>query len=80
VYHQIIFNEEKHLLKLFPDQLPAYMAAVPRFFPNPAKFKGFGKYDGKHMLKKHKEWQAWLGYLAVTGVLLSKALGYWPEF
>jgi protein-S-isoprenylcysteine O-methyltransferase Ste14 len=80
VYHQIIFNEEKHLLKLFPEQLPAYMAAVPRFFPNPAKFKGFGKYDGKHMLKKHKEWQAWLGYLAVTGVLLSKALGYWPEF
>lgn len=78
VYRQIILNEEKHLLTLFPQELPAYMAAVPRFFPNPAKFSGFGKYDAKHMLFKHREWQAWLGYLAVAGALASKAAGLWP--
>lgn len=79
VYRQIILNEEKHLMTLFPNELPAYMAAVPRFFPNPAKFSGFGKYDAMHMLKKHKEWQAWLGYLAVTAVLVTKAMGLWPQ-
>lgn len=78
-YRQIILNEEVHLAKLFPAELPAYMEAVPRFFPNVMKFKGFGPYDAANMLKKHKEWQAWLGYLAVTGVLLTKALGLWPH-
>jgi protein-S-isoprenylcysteine O-methyltransferase Ste14 len=78
-YRQIIVNEEAHLAKLFPDELPAYMAAVPRFFPAVTKFKGFGQYDGMHMLKKHKEWQAWLGLLAITGVLLTKALELWPQ-
>lgn len=79
VYRQIILNEEVHLAKLFPEELPKYMVAVPRFFPAVTQFKGFGQYDAAHMLKKHKEWQAWLGYLAVTGVLLTKALGLWPQ-
>ncbi len=79
VYRQIILNEEKHLVKLFPGEWESYVKRVPRFFPDLRKFEGFGEYDGKHMLRKHKEWQAWLGYLAVAALMLSKALGYWPD-
>ncbi len=77
VYRQIILNEEAYLITLFPSELPTYMAAVPRFMPNVFRFSGFGEYDASLMLKKHKEWQAWLGFAVIAAVLLAKALGYW---
>jgi protein-S-isoprenylcysteine O-methyltransferase Ste14 len=79
VYRQIILNEEAYLKQLFPDTMPAYLASgIPRFTPAVTRFKGLGEYDAALMLKKHKEWQAWLGYAAISGVLTAKALGYWP--
>ncbi len=78
VYHQIIRKEEGDLVRLFPDEMPGYLnSGVPRFAPALTKFRGFGEYDAALMLKKHKEWQAWLGYLAVSGILLTRALGLW---
>lgn len=77
VYRQIILNEERDLAGYFPDEWPAYTKQAPRFFPDLRKFSGFGQYDAALMLKKHKEWQAWLGYTAVAIVLLTKALALW---
>lgn len=77
VYGKIIRNEEAYLIQLFPQEMPAYMAAVPRFVPNFAKFAGLGSYDPVLMLRKHKEWQAWLGYLAVALLLYVKTV--YPE-
>lgn len=70
-YRRIILNEEVVLLRLFPEELPGYMQKVPRFFPNVTKFAGWGSYDVAQF-RKHKEWQAWLGYLAIAGVLTAK--------
>lgn len=74
VYRRIILNEEAHLKTLFPEEMPAYMAAAPRFAPDLRRFAGWGNYDAVLMLRKHKEWQAWLGYLSVTAVLILKVL------
>jgi protein-S-isoprenylcysteine O-methyltransferase Ste14 len=75
VYDRIIKNEEAYLKTVFPQELEVYMGTVPRFFPDVRKFRGSGEYNFELMWKKHKEWQAWLGLLAVTGLLLAKALG-----
>jgi protein-S-isoprenylcysteine O-methyltransferase Ste14 len=41
----VVGAEERMLLKLFPEEYPGYLAAVPRFFPRFSAYRGPGKVE-----------------------------------
>lgn len=71
VYRDLVRKEEKHLLDLHGDAFREYCRKVPRFIPDWKNLRiPPAPYDVQRMLRKHREWQAWVGLYAVTVYLL----------
>ncbi len=72
VYLAVIRKEEVLLSGLFGEAFAAYMRDVPRFFPRlvvPADSRG--AFDW-HLVRKHREWRAWIGGVLLTLLLLAR--------
>lgn len=69
IYHATIEQEEAYLLERFGEAYAKYRASTPRFFPklNSLKNKGSRPFSW-HLVKKHREYNTWLG--TILGVLL----------
>lgn len=74
VYRALVAKEEKYLLEVYGETFEAYCRDVPRFVPRRLPWPlPSAPYDATRMLRKHREWQAWLGVYAVTVFLLLRA-------
>lgn len=74
VYRALVAKEEKYLLEVYGEAFEAYCREVPRFIPRRFPWPlPSAPYDAGRMLRKHREWQAWLGVYAVTVYLLLRA-------
>ena len=76
VYIPVIRGEEKYLLSRFPE-FEKYASQVPRLLP---RLTSGGSEKGSfswHLYKKHREYNAALGALAMTAVLVIKL--FWPR-
>ena len=69
IYNATIEQEEGYLLERFGEAYAKYRASTPRFFPklNSLKNKGSRPFSW-HLVKKHREYNTWLG--TILGVLL----------
>lgn len=81
VYLATIEAEEETLLRLFGAEFETYRATVPRFFPRlrfPIGISGpAGPLGGRFqwsLVRKHREFNTWLGILAGIALLLIKPL------
>jgi protein-S-isoprenylcysteine O-methyltransferase Ste14 len=71
VYGGLVRKEEKYLLGVYGEDFLDYCARVPRFIPSLENWPPEpAAYDIGRVLKKHKEWRAWLAVYAVTAFLL----------
>ncbi|TAL16656.1 isoprenylcysteine carboxylmethyltransferase family protein [bacterium] len=71
VYAGLVRKEEKYLLGVYGEEFLGYCARVPRFVPSLENWPPEpASYDIGRVLKKHKEWRAWLAVYAVTVFLL----------
>ena len=70
VYNGLIRREEKFLLGVYGQSFLDFCERVPRFFPSFGNWTPASGYDFGRVLKKHKEWRAWLAVCAVTAYLL----------
>ena len=70
VYGGLIRKEEKYLLGAYGQAFRDYCARVPRFVPS---FRGWppppASYDIGRVVKKHKEWRAWIALYAAVAYL-----------
>lgn len=74
VYRALVAKEEKYLLGAYGETFEAYCREVPRFLPRRLPWPlPSAPYDAGRMLRKHREWQAWLGVYGVTLYLLLRA-------
>lgn len=74
VYHVVIRKEETLLSGIFGDSFAAYRRDVPRFFPRlavPAQSRG--DFDWA-LVRRHREWRAWVGGALLTLLLLARWL------
>jgi protein-S-isoprenylcysteine O-methyltransferase Ste14 len=72
IYLPVVELEEQHLAALFP-AYTGYMARVPKLIPGPPRQK-VPKHFRWSLYRYNREYQAFLGFLAGTAVLLWKAL------
>jgi hypothetical protein len=71
VYNGLVRKEEKYLLARYGDAFRKYCARVPRFFPDLGTLSPSPcVYDVDRMLKKHREWRAWVGLFAAVAYLV----------
>ncbi len=73
-YTNLILYEEEKLEKIFGEEFIQYRESVPRLFPDPRKFRRGGDYDFSLAMKKHREWQTWLGIFSIFVILFIKTL------
>ncbi|MFQ5456047.1 MAG: methyltransferase family protein [Nitrospirota bacterium] len=76
IYQWVIEDEENYLVKKFGDEFARYKMDVPRFFPG---IKRPGRYNNKkgfdwNLVKKHKEYNTWMGLLGGIGLFAIKML------
>ena len=72
VYHVVIRKEEILLAGIFGEVFAGYMREVPRFFPRlfvPPQNRGSFDWG---LVRRHREWRAWLGGAALTLLLLAR--------
>jgi protein-S-isoprenylcysteine O-methyltransferase Ste14 len=73
LYWHAVQSEERNLNRLFPEEWPRYVAAVPRFFPRRLMLPRATDWSLAQWLR-NSEYQAWLGSaLALTGIQLWQA-------
>ncbi len=71
VYNGLVRKEEKFLLERYGEVFRKYCARVPRFFPDLGTLAPTPcTYDANRMLKKHREWRAWVGLAAAVAYLI----------
>ncbi|HEY5997728.1 MAG TPA: isoprenylcysteine carboxylmethyltransferase family protein [bacterium] len=73
VYHRLITSEEVLLTRIFGEAYAAWAREVPRFFPRlrvPPESRG--SFDWGLVLRQHREWQAWVGGVALMLLLLAR--------
>jgi len=74
IYRATILDEEKTLIKVFGATFTEYKREVPRFFPRFSPYrKGEQNFDWKRVVK-HREYNAWMGILAVLVLFCIKLL------
>lgn len=74
VYRMVIREEETLLAGLFKEDFAAYTRDVPRFFPRlfvPDRARG--SFDWS-LVRRHREWRAWIGGAALVLALLARWL------
>ena len=73
VYFPVILSEEEFLRARFPE-FAQYESEVPRLLP---RFRPLRKHSGSfswHLYWKHREYNAALGFLLMTAVVVTKAI------
>ena len=77
IYVPVVRFEEELLRGLFPNDFPAYMARVPRFFPRlrAEKSAAAGSFSGELYLR-HREYNAAIGTVLMFAALTAK-LVWW---
>lgn len=73
VYLPVVELEEQHLRKLFPE-FQDYSRGVPRLVPRFGPLPACGKRFRWAIYRRNREYEALMGFLAGTAVLLWKAL------
>lgn len=74
VYLPVIFSEEKFLREKFPE-FESYAASVPRLLPRFSRGQNTQGSFSWDLYRKHREYNALLGALAILAVLIAKM--YW---
>lgn len=74
IYLPVMRIEARELTQIFGDDYKAYAEAVPLFFPSVRAYSGSGAgFDGS-LYMKYREYQAALGFVLVSAVLILKAI------
>lgn len=71
VYSSVIKDEEKRLVELFGGSFLDYKSKVPCFFPLIKPVRISKDFDIR-LVVKHEEYNAWLGFIAITAILYLK--------
>ena len=71
IYPKVIRREERHLMNLFGEEFASFKTRVPAFFPNRLNLQMMQPFSASQYVANH-EYNAALGFLGATGVLLVK--------
>ena len=74
IYWGVIRSEEEALVRTFGSEFRSYVETVPRFIPrfNREPY-GAGSFDW-WLVRRHREYQAWLGIAGCVGILVVKMI------
>lgn len=73
IYFPVMSVEADELTEIFGDEYKRYAETVPLFFPWFSEYERDGKKFEKELYMRYREYQAALGFLFVTTVLIVKA-------
>ena len=74
VYRGLIVKEEILLARIFGEAFSAYTREVPRFFPRLSVRPGAAAGFDWALVRRHREWRAWVGAALLTLLMLGRWL------